>query len=141
MKSLFFLGATLIASISAFAQKQEDLSPYSKEKLDSMFRSYPRQNQPFVMPAPKDYSFPENTLPGATTSDFEKLNPGATVINTTSRGTIYNMPQDNMAVLVPDMNAVEKMPGSSKTYRVVPQSNMPNPLYPNITPKRKKTQR
>ncbi|MFT3936313.1 MAG: hypothetical protein QM726_21970 [Chitinophagaceae bacterium] len=141
MKSLFFLGVTLVASTSAFAQKQEDLSPYNKEKLDSMFRSYPRKNQPFVMPAPKDYSFPENTLTGAPSSDFEKLNPGATIINTTPRGTIYNMPQDNMAVLVPDMNAVERMPGGNKMYRVAPPGNMPNPLYPNITPKRKKTQR
>jgi hypothetical protein len=35
------------------------------------------------------------------------------------------------------MNGLEKMPGSN-AYKQAPVSNMPNPLYPDAFPKKKK---
>ncbi len=122
MKSINYIAALLLCTASgAFAQKQSDLLPYNKEKLDSLFRSLPKSNLPFVLPAPKgmrsDYQ-----------KNFETLHPGATVINKTARGTIYNMPLDNMAVLVPYSKQVDNMPGSHE-FRQAPATRMPNPLY------------
>ncbi len=132
MKSLFSAALLCCILSSSFAQKQSDPLPYNKEQLDSLFKNLPKSNQPFVFPSPKGYTLPENM------NSFEMVNPGATVINKTTRGTIYNMPLDNMAVLVPDMNTVENMPGSSRNYKPVPQSNMPNPLQPQMYNKKKK---
>jgi len=119
----------LCAAAGLFAQKQSELLPYSKERPDSLFRNLPKLNMPFVLPVPKQYSLPDNLF-SENPKSFEALNPGATIINRTARGTIYNMPLDNMAVLVPGMQMTERMPGSSPYYKPAPRSNMPNPLYP-----------
>lgn len=111
----------LCTATGALAQKQGDLLPYNKERLDSLFRSFPKSDQPLLLPAP-------NALQTENMKNFEAVNPGAGIINKTPRGTVYNMPLDNMAVLVPDMGTVEKMPGSG-AFRQAPAGRMPNPLY------------
>jgi len=133
MKKLLFITLSLFCAAGSFAQKKSGSLPYNKEHLDSLFRSLPKLNQPFVMPVPKGYPVPENIFseqPGS----FETANPGATVINHTSRGTVYNMPLDNMAVLVPDMKKTERMPVSRRDYKPAPRGKMPNPLYPKAHP-------
>jgi hypothetical protein len=92
------------------------------------------------MPSPeyKLFNYPERIPVNGEINGFEKFNPGATVINKTNRGTIYNMPLDNMTVLVPDMKQQEKMSGSSPDFRISPKSNMPNPLYPGAFGRKKK---
>jgi len=139
MKRLYFITAILCCALSgAYAQKQSDPLPYNKEKLDSLFDStpqlfdnMPKRLTPLVVPTPEGgYTLRNKPFPETPNSSFETNNPGATIINKTSRGTIYNMPSDNMAVLVPDMNTVENMPGSNRNYKVSPQGNMPNPLAP-----------
>jgi hypothetical protein len=128
MKRINQLIALLLCTAAgAFAQKQGDPLPYNKEKLDSLFRSFPPPGQSLVLPVP-------NTLPAENMKAFEGVNPAATIINKTSSGTVYNMPLDNMAVLVPDMQGVEKMPGSHN-FRQAPAGSMPNPLY---TPRKKR---
>ncbi len=90
----------------------------------------PKRLTPLVVPFPEGgYMLREKSFSEKPTN-FETYNPGATVINKTNRGTIYNMPLDNMAVLVPDMKTVESMPGSNRNYKITPQGNMPNPLAP-----------
>jgi hypothetical protein len=131
MKKVYTITALLFcAAAGLFAQKQSELLPFNKEHSDSLFLSLPKLNMPFVLPVPKQYSLPDNLF-SENPASFEALNPGATIINRTSMGTIYNMPLDNMAVLVPNMKILEIMPGSSPYYRPAPRSNMPNPLYPN----------
>jgi len=106
MKKTYATAFVLVClATGLMAQKESDRLP-DKPRVDSLFRSMP----------------PSNQL-------FQQFNPGATIINRSSRGTIYNMPQDNMAVLVPDMQQVENMPGSNP-YKPAPRSKMPNPLYP-----------
>jgi hypothetical protein len=131
MKKLFFIAAVLMfAAMGSFAQKQ--VVPYTRQQLDSLFRSLQKSNQPFVLP--KEYSVPRHENQGS----FEATNAGAAVINKTSRGTVYNMPLDNMAVLVPGMSNTERMPGSSRNYKPAPRSNMPNPLLrPDASPEKK----
>jgi hypothetical protein len=122
----------LLAFSSASAQKQGDPLPYNKERLDSIFQHAPKLGQPFVLPGN-----PNPLLSPVAPQKFEELYPGATVINKNSRGTVYNMPTDNMAVLVPNMQGVENMPTGKNQTRpnaVVPR-NMPNPYY---TPKKNK---
>lgn len=105
MKKAYAIAILLMgAGITVFAQKSEPFP--DKKGTDSVVRVFPKLNQ-----------------------SFEQANPGATIINRTNRGTIYNMPLDNMAVLVPGMNTVEIMPGSSPRYQPAPPSKMPNPLY------------
>jgi hypothetical protein len=129
MKKCSFIAAIfLFASIPSFAQKQSGSLPYNKEKLDSLFRSFPKLQQPFALPAPKGYSLPQYPVPGNPGS-FETTNPGVVMINKTNRGIVYNMPLDNMAVLAPDMSGVEKMPVSGHSSKIIPADNMPNPLY------------
>ncbi|MEP6748952.1 MAG: hypothetical protein ABJB86_14570 [Bacteroidota bacterium] len=67
---------------------------------------------------------------------FETANPCASVINKTSRGIVYNMPSDNMAVLAPDIRQVENMPGN-KLQLDNSKDNMPNPLHPGAGLKKK----
>ena len=122
MKRLYCTAAILLSmAIYANAQKQSGPLPYNKEQLDSLFRTLPRLNQPFVLPVPEK-------IVSATPKNFEAVNPGAVIINKTSKGTIYNMPADNMAVLVPNLQQVEKMPGSNDFIQA-PATGMPNPLY------------
>ena len=128
MKRINHILALLLCTATvAFAQKQSDLLPYNKEKLDSLFRSFPKSNLPFVLPAPKG-------LKAGNQQSFEALYPGATIINKTARGAIYNMPLDNMAVLVPYSQQVDNMPGSHN-FRQAPATRMPNPLY--LSPSKK----
>ena len=130
MKNKYSTAVLLLFTVSAaLAQKQSDPLPYNKEHLDSMFRQFPKLQQPFVYPAPKGYNLPENAFTENPVA-FEAINPGATVINKTTRGTVYNMPLDNMAVLVPDMKRVEDMSSANSMLRIYKeQNNMPNPLY------------
>lgn len=133
MKSIHLIAALqLCTAAGAFAQKQGDALPYNKEHLDSLFRQFQSPGTPFVLPAPNG----KLLQPGSNhTGQFEALNPGATVINKTAAGTVYNMPLDNMPVLVPDLNSVEKMPGS-RDFRQAPGGNMPNPLYKSPSQKK-----
>lgn len=126
MKSIHLIAALqLCTAAGTFAQKQGAPLPFNMEHLDSLFRQFQSPGTPFVLPAPKG----KPLLPGSNnTGQFEALNPGATVINRTAAGTVYNMPLDNMPVLVPDLNNVEKMPGSHD-FRQAPAGNMPNPLF------------
>lgn len=117
----------LCTATGALAQKQGDLLPYNKEKLDSLFRSFPKSGQPLLLPAP-------NTLLADNLKNFEALNHSAVIINKTSRGTVYNMPLDNMAVLVPYLQQVDQMPGSHE-FRQAPATRMPNPLYSTASKK------
>ncbi len=139
MKKQSFMLVVLFISGAAMAQQQP---PYNKKLLDSLFHKLPdlRTTIPVPMPSPeyKLFRYPERTPVNEEMNGFEKFNPGAAVINKTNRGTIYNLPLDNMAVLVPDMNRLEKMPGSSPDFRISPQSNMPNPLYPGVSGRKKK---
>jgi hypothetical protein len=116
----------LTAFGSVYAQKQGDPLPYNKERLDSFFQQAPKLGQPFVLPTdPKPAPSP------IASQKFEELNPGAMVISNNSRGTVYNMPLDNMAVLVPNMQGVEHMPVSKQQLKptVVLPRGMPNPYY------------
>jgi len=127
-KSSFIATIFLFAAIHSFAQKQSGALPYNKKQLDSLFRSFPKLKQPFALPAPKGYSLPQRSVPGNPGS-FETTNRGAVMINKTNRGIVYNMPLDNMAVLVPDMSGTERMPMSGLSYKISPADKMPNPLY------------
>lgn len=120
----------LFISGAAVAQQDSRVMPYNKRYLDSVIGEAYRNHQPFIIQVPERSKDP-NTIYLTAPKTFEELNAGATVINKTSRGTIYNVQPDNMAVLVPDMKKVERMPGSSLTFKVAPRSNMPNPLYPS----------
>jgi len=120
---------TLFISGAVMAQQEPQVMPYNKKYLDSLLGDAQKKAQPFVMPNPFTNSDP-STIDLTNPLTFKDYNPGATVINKTSRGTIYNMPLDDMAVLVPDLNTVEKMPGSSRSFKPAPPSSMPNPLYP-----------
>ena len=130
MKNKYITVVLLLFTVStAVAQKQSDPLPYNKEHLDSMFRQFPKLQQPFVYPAPKGYNLPENAV-AEYPATFEAVNPGASAINKTAGGTVYNIPLDNMAVLVPDMKKVENMPSTGSRLRMYKeQDNMPNPLY------------
>src|SRR5450432_1817052 len=136
MKKLSFITMlTMFASLSSFAQKQSVPLPYNKERLDSIFGSFPKSNQPFVAPTPKGYVIPYNEFTIGSKS-FEELNSGVAIISKTNKGIIYNMPLDNMAVLMPDMNTVENMPKKNDSKNINPE-NIPNPLYPGAEPKKK----
>jgi hypothetical protein len=127
MQKIFFMAALVSCTSAGFAQKQSGSLHYNKEKLDSLFRSLPKLNQPFAAPVPKGFVLPEGgSVQNA--NNFETANPGATVVDKTSRGTIYNIPLDNMAVLVPNMRETEKMPGSG-SFKIAPRTKMPNPYY------------
>lgn len=120
-RSSSIVALLLCTAAGVFAQKQGGPLPYNKEKLDSLFRSLPKSNLPFVLPAPKG-SRADNQ------QNFEALYPGAAVINKTAGGIIYNMPLDNMAMLVPYSQQVDNMPGGHD-FRQAPATRMPNPLY------------
>ena len=136
MKRLSIITAMLcFVTAVSYAQQQSDPLPYNKEKLDSLFGNIPRlfdnmpkRITPLVVPSPDGgYTLREQPF-SEKTSSFETYNPGATVINKTNRGIIYNIPLDNMAVLVPNMYAVENMQGSNPRYKPAADSKMPNPL-------------
>jgi hypothetical protein len=129
MKRSFFVALMVCLSASLLAQKESGVLPYNNERLDSLLHVNPRLNRPFGLPAPKEFNTPFNN-PAEKDYRFETTHPGATVINTTPRGTIYKMPLDNMAVLVPDMSGVERMPGSGRPFRSSQGDRMPNPYYP-----------
>ncbi|MBC7827317.1 MAG: hypothetical protein H7122_06205 [Chitinophagaceae bacterium] len=58
------------------------------------------------------------------------------VSHTTSRGTIYSLPYDNMPCLVPHMDQLARMPGSIQR---VPENKMPNAMpRREMIPKQKK---
>jgi hypothetical protein len=123
MKKQHLVLAALLIPAALTAQEQQPGLTYNKKQLDSLFGLAQKFNLPFVNPVPKTFNL---TQP----QHFEELYPGATVINKTNRGIIYSMPLDKMAVLVPAMNQLERMPGSSQDFKIGPRDNMPNPLYP-----------
>jgi len=127
---------SLLASASLMAQQDpQDLQDY-KNRVDSALNYSLRNNAPYTIRIPNNFTGPVNTW--RLNGDFDKIHPEALVINKTSRGTIYSLAPDNMAVLVPDPQKLEKMPGSNQYFVLPPKSNMPNPLYPQIKPKRRK---
>jgi hypothetical protein len=137
-KQNLFLLAIIICT-AATAQKEPQTLNYNKKDLDSLFGTAQKYNQLFIVPGipeqKKKSTIDQNFI--LTPKAFEELNAGSIVINKTTRGTIYNMSLDNMAVLVPNMSRLEKMPGSNKVFKIAPLSNMPNPLYPQVYPKKK----
>lgn len=115
MKQAIIISASLFGiCLVANAQKESGPRLYDKERIDSLFNQQPRLLQPFAV-----------------------TNPGSVKIGTTSKGTVYSMPKDNMAVLVPDMNNVERMPGSGN-YTIAPPAIMPNPMYPDKAHQKRK---
>ncbi|HKH60111.1 MAG TPA: hypothetical protein VKA49_04730 [Flavitalea sp.] len=57
--------------------------------------------------------------------------------HTTSKGKVYILPYDNMPCLVPDMEKVAQMPGSTQK---LPESRMPNAIpRRELIPKQKKS--
>jgi hypothetical protein len=128
MKKTCFVAALFCLSADLLGQKQSDSLSYKKESPDSLLGLFPKLNQPFVAPAPKELNDLFNN-PAEKNNNFETTHPGARIINKTSRGTIYSMLPDNMAVLVPDMNQVEKMPNGRRLFNA-PGDRMPNPLKP-----------
>jgi hypothetical protein len=125
----------LCISGAAMAQ-QPPASPYNKKYLDSLLGEGQKKQQPFVLPNP-NISVDPNTVYLNRARTFKDYNPGAVFLQQTTRGKLYSVAPDNMPVLVPDMNTVEAMPGSSRTFKVPPQSKMPNPLYPQRKDKKK----
>ncbi len=133
-KTILAVTIFCVAAGGARAQKESNPLPYNKEKLDSLFRQLSKTNQPFVLPVPKGYTMPDNTGPlGAwkyrNERSVETIYPGAVVISRGKRGIVYNMPLDNMAVLVPYNNNTERMPGDKSVLKMAPRNRMPNPLY------------
>ena len=125
MKKSFIVAALSLSAAIAQAQKQPDILPFKKAEPDSAWGLFPKlYQQPFGAPFPKEYSNPFTS--GKERNSFETLNPGAVLLNKTSKGSVYQMPIDNMAVLVPDMRAVEKMPGK-RSFDVERLDKMPNP--------------
>jgi hypothetical protein len=128
MKKTSLISAiVLLATTGSFAQKQPGPLPYNKEHLDSLFSTLPKLNLPFAVPVPKGYVPPY--VSSKNDKSFESANPGAVVINRTPKGIIYNMPLDNMAVLVPYISGMERMPVSDPSFKTAPNNKMPNPLY------------
>ena len=127
MKKLCFVAGLVCLSSGLLAQKESDTLFYKKQGMDSLLRAFPKLNRPF---APKEFNAPFNN-PAETNNTFETTHPGARIINKTARETIYSISPDNMAVLVPDMNQVERMPNDRRS----PGSRhdrMPNPYYPRL---------
>jgi hypothetical protein len=123
MKASLFFAALLFSATRLPAQKQSDVPPRDKERTDSAWGIFPKLYQ-HPVPAPNENN-DVFKAPGAKTNNFEMNNPGASLLYITPRGTVYRMPLDNMAVLVPDMNIVERMPRSRQLNSV---DRMPN-LY------------
>ena len=138
MKKQSFMLVALFISGTAMAQLRQPFMPGNKKTIDSLFGMGYQFRLPPGNPLIKGFLNPTEQSLSRLPQNFSELYPGATLINKTNRGAIYNMPLDNMAVLIPDMKQLEKMPGSSPDFRVSPQSNMPNPLYPGASGRRKK---
>ncbi len=136
MKTFFILVSCMAVTAAVQAQQPADQWQHDKKKLDSLLAEAQKSNYPFVVKVPG--TFTDAIKTGKINGDFETVHSDAIVINKTSRGTIYSLSPDNMAVLVPDMQKVEKMPGSNQYFTLPPQSNMPNPLYPQVRPRKKK---
>lgn len=67
------------------------------------------------------------------------LLPQAVFSHKTSKGSIYNLPVDNMPCLVPGMDKVSRMPGK---YFILPESKMPNVMpKQRIIPERSKEEK
>jgi hypothetical protein len=136
MKITNLMLAFLCLALLGKAQNAPQALPFNQQRTDAILGNAQRNNIPLVVPAPKmqlnNPGFKDVQSTFATqrpTGDFNKLYPGAIVLNRTAQGTIYAMPQDKMRVLVPDMQQVEPMPGS-EIFKVAPPANMPNPLHP-----------
>lgn len=132
--------ALMTLFISGIAMAQQDPlqgMAFNKKNLDSLMAEAQKKMQPLILQAPGPENDP-NTIVLNSPLTFKDYNPGATLLNKTSRGTVYSLPPDNMAVLVPNMNTVSKMPGSSQAYKPAPPSVMPNPLYPSKPPAKRK---
>lgn len=133
----FFILVGLLGSTAAIQAQQSPLDwQKDKKKLDSLMAEAQKGNSPFLFKGPRTMTDLSRT--GKINGDFETAHPDAVVINKTYRGTIYSLSPDKMAVLVPDMQKLERMPGSHQYFTLPPQSNMPNPLYPQLRPKKKK---
>ena len=129
------LTALLFSTAILTAQKQSDQLPRNKDELDSSLQALPGFRSPLITPLPKDNNTPF-TRPGANANSFESNNPGTVFLHKTQQGNVYRVPLDNMAVLVPDMARVEKMPVLNS--RTVPGDKMPNPYRPGSGTNRKK---
>ena len=76
MKKMFVIAiATCCTAAGAFAQKQSEPLPYNKQYLDSLFRNWPKSNEPFVLPVPKGYTPPANLF-SENPKSFEASNAG-----------------------------------------------------------------
>ncbi len=129
MKKSLVIAALLFPAAQILAQKQADVLPFKKERPDSARGIFPKlQQQPFSYPDFKEYPMPFSSAVKKT-SNFTAANPGAVFLYKTSNRSVYNMPLDNMAVLVPDMNAVEKMPAGRQQFAFKQIDKMPNPYH------------
>jgi hypothetical protein len=128
MKTSFFMLALLSATAIMAQESNQPLQDF-KQKMDSLQSITQRNNLPFVIKVPKTFTNAGKTWD--TNGDFNNVHPDAIVLNKTSRGTIYSLSPDKMAVLVPDLQKTEKMPGGNLYFILPPKNNMPNPLYPN----------
>ena len=132
MKKQNLFLAAILGSIVGHGQQPDSTFNHQQKIIDSLFAKAQQYNLSLVLPKLK---IPGNTFgPGGKTvspmvtepGGFNKLYPGAIVLNRTNSGTNYAMPLDKMPVLVPDMNTLERMPGSHD-FTVAPAEKMPNP--------------
>jgi len=136
MKRLL-IATTLSFSVAlTYAQKESEALPKGPTP-DSTWSVFPKlYQQPFGEAFPKEYNRPFNNK-GKKNSGFETSNPGAVFLYKTPKGSVYKMPLDNMAVLVPEMSMVEKMPGR-RLSDAEQTDKMPNPYHnPRGSPKNK----
>jgi len=136
MKRLL-IATTLSFSVGIiYAQKESEALPKSTTP-DSTLGVFPKlYQQPFGETFPKEYNSPF-TNKAKKNSGFETFNPGAVFLYKTPKGSVYKMPLDNMAVLVPEMSMVEKMPGR-RLLDAEQTDKMPNPYHnPRRGPKNK----
>ncbi|HTL06908.1 MAG TPA: hypothetical protein VL307_01580 [Chitinophagaceae bacterium] len=125
--AIFTISVMLGFAQNALGQKESLVLPHSSE--DSSVLVLPGDQ--FSAPLGK------GLFPGLRSKSFEALNPGAVKSHSNQLGTVYTMPQDNMAVLVPHANN-DRMPGTGASRQQAMPENMPNPLYPAAPPARKR---
>lgn len=126
-KNTLLLLASTFYGMAAIAQPS---NLYGQKRIDSIFGNIRHFKLPMNNGDPKSFSLPElNPVLVQQQNSIEEYNPGSVIIGKSDLGTMYKMKLDNMAVLVPDMRKVIKMPGSTPPFRANSNDKMPNPIY------------
>ena len=126
MKKPIATGALLLLFFIAAAQQPElRMTPAVKSVWDSLQKVHKDLPQVTVA-VPRMHFESRGWQPG-------KINEQEIPGYVAKLDRVYIARPDNMPVLVPNINRLEKMPGSHR-YKVAPPSNMPNPLYPKKKP-------